>query len=420
MQSFRFVHAADIHLDSPLRGLAAQQGGAVERIRSATREAFEALVERTIEEHARFLIIAGDLYDGDWRDYQTGLFFSRQMGRLRKAGIPAYLIYGNHDAQSQITRRLTLPDNVTALSHRKPETHQIADLGVALHGQSFARRDVTENLALGYPPPVPGMLNIGILHTALAGEEGHSNYAPCSIEQLVQKGYDYWALGHVHEPGIRHERPWIVYSGVLQGRHIRETGPKGAVVVSVEEGAITEVSPFQVDLVRWEAIDVPAGECATFEDLADAMRTKLEETVDRRADGRLLACRIRLSGRTEAHSLALASEDRLLAEARAMAEGLGEERAWIEKLKIGTRPREENQAGSALVAALGDLGEAGHDEALLERLRESIGTFVSKLPHEVRDEADDPLLRFAAEGDYRQLIELAGPYLMARLAEREG
>ena len=338
MQSLRFVHSADIHLDSPLRGLAGQEGSAVSLIRAATREAFDTLVSRTIEEEARFLVIAGDLYDGNWRDYQTGLFFVRQMGRLREAGIRVYLIYGNHDAESQITRRLVLPDNVSVFPARKSATFEIEDLGVALHGQSFRQRDVSENLAQSYPPPKPGALNIGVLHTALAGAEGHANYAPCSLEELVRKGYDYWALGHVHQPNILHRQPYVAYSGVLQGRHIRETGPKGAYLVSVQEGVISEPVQLEVDLVRWSIVEVPAQHCTSIQDLLDAVRDRIEQAVLERADGRLLACRIVISGPTEIHSAALGSEEKLLAEARSAAEGLGEDRAWIERLVVNTAP----------------------------------------------------------------------------------
>ena len=115
-KSFHFIHASDIHLDSPLKGLAGQDGAAAERIRTATRTAFDNLVTQAIEDEVGFMIIAGDLYDGDWRDYQTGLFFVRQMGRLAEARIPVFLLYGNHDAESQITRRLVLPDNVNVFS----------------------------------------------------------------------------------------------------------------------------------------------------------------------------------------------------------------------------------------------------------------------------------------------------------------
>ena len=220
MASFRFLHAADIHLDSPLKGLAGQEGNAGVRVRTATREALDQLVGLAIEEKVDFLIIAGDLYDGDWRDYKTGLFFVGQIGRLNNADIPVYLLYGNHDAESQITKRLELPDNMHVFDARKPETFSIVDLNVALHGQSFWQRTVTDNLVLDYPTPVSGAFNIGVLHTGLGGMGGHANYAPCSLNDLVNKGYDYWALGHVHQAATLHERPHIVYSGNLQGRHV--------------------------------------------------------------------------------------------------------------------------------------------------------------------------------------------------------
>nr|WP_291920186.1 DNA repair exonuclease [Maricaulis sp.] len=236
MTSFRFFHAADIHLDSPLRGLAGQEGNAVARVRSATREAFDLLVGRAVEERVDFLVLAGDLYDGDWRDYKTGLFFAKQMGRLKKEGIPVYLLHGNHDAESQITRRLELPDNVHVFGARMPETFALEELKVALHGQSFRQRDITENLVPDYPAPISGNFNIGVLHTGLGGMGGHENYAPCAMEDLVNKGYNYWALGHVHKASVLHVKPHVVFPGNLQGRHARETGAKGA---SLGRGLIT-------------------------------------------------------------------------------------------------------------------------------------------------------------------------------------
>lgn len=259
------------------------------------------------------------------------------------------------------------------------------------------------------------MLNIGLLHTALAGTEGHANYAPCSLEQLVQKGYDYWALGHVHQPDIRHERPFVVYSGVVQGRHIRETGPKGAVLVSVEEGAIAEVVPFQVDLVRWAIVEVDAGRCRSIRDLSDTIRDGIEQAVDERADGRLLACRVAVTGRTEIHAAIPASEELLLAEARSAAEGLGEERAWIERLSIRTQAMPDAGLETDLSELLGGIGEAREDEDLHAELRDDIGAFVAKLPHDIRDQSDDPLLSAAEAKEYGRLADLAEPYATARL-----
>ena len=420
MPSFRFIHAADVHLDSPLKGLAGQEGSAANLIRSATRKAFEGLITRTIEEQAAFLIIAGDLYDGDWRDYHTGLCFVNQMGRLREAGIPAYLIYGNHDAESKITRSLTLPDNVSVFSARKAETRRIPDLDVALHGQGFRKRDTTENLASRYPSPVAGAFNIGILHTGLSGAEGHALYAPCSLDELRNKGYDYWALGHIHQPEIVSRDPYVVYSGNVQGRHIREAGPRGAMLVSVEDNAVSDLEPFHVDVVRWALVDVGVADCASVNDVYESMRAAIENAVQDQADGRLLACRIVLSGSTAAHDAVLGSRERILAEAQAAAAGLGDEVAWVEKLKIETTPPSDTVPDPALAETLGDLSLAQQDKGLIDDLKKQLGPFVSKLPPEVRDSAESELLQAAKESDFAKLIELAGPYAMARLMGQEG
>ena len=417
MQSFRFIHTSDIHLDSPLKGLSGQQGAAAERIRTATRVALDNLVSQAIEEQVDFIVIAGDLYDGDWRDYQTGLFFVKQMGRLAQANIPVYLLYGNHDAESQITRRLTLPTNVSVFSARKAETFRLQHFNVALHGQSFRQRDITDNLASAYPAPIAGCFNIGVLHTGLGGMPGHANYAPCALEDLVNKGYDYWALGHVHQAAVLHERPHVVFCGNLQGRHIRESGPKGASLVVVEDGQVEAILPLHVDCVRWIHLPVPVGSCNASADATDLVRAAIEEAVAREAQGRLLACRIELTGQTKLHGELLASADRLLAEARAAVLGLGEETAWIERLVIATVGPD---TAAARKDALGDLQRmiqsADRDTELQARLAAELGDLVRKLPHDIRAESNDAVLKAAVDADIAGVITHAGAYLSARLA----
>ena len=423
MTSFSFLHTADIHLDSPLLGLVGQEGTAAERIRNATREAFEGLIERAVEEQVSFLVIAGDLYDGNWRDYKTGLYFVRQMGRLREAGIPVYLLYGNHDAESQITRRLTLPDNVHVFGTRQPESFRIDDLDVVLHGQSYRQRDVSENLARSYPQPVVGAFNIGVLHTGLGGMGGHANYAPCSLEDLINKGYDYWALGHVHRAQVLHEQPRIVFPGNLQGRHVREDGAKGAYLVAVENNQVAQALTVHTDVVRWAVLHVSLNKASSVDDAVERMRGTIEDAVSSIADGRLLACRIELRGRTEAHGPLLAAEGRLLAEARACALGIGDDAAWVEKVIVATDP----VAGPAALAeredALGELqlmlGEASADDALVEQLKKDVGELTRRLPHEARTEVEDKVLRAAIDDDYAGLIDLVTPYLSARLLAEE-
>jgi exonuclease SbcD len=382
LTSFRFIHAADIHLDSPLRGLAGYEGPAVECIRTATRQAFDNLISEAIGQEVSFVIIAGDLYDGDWRDYQTGLFFVRQMGRLAKANIPTFVLHGNHDAESQITRRLTLPEGVNVFSTRKPETFTLEELGVALHGQSFRQRDVTDNLVPAYPEPVEGAFNIGVLHTGMGGMGGHANYAPCTLDELVAKGYDYWALGHVHQGGILHQNPHVVFPGNLQGRHIRETGPKGAYLVSVEDHEIVELGLLHTDVVRWVHLQVNVDGCDRNAEAPERVRRAIEQAIDVDADGRLLACRIELTGRTEIHDHLLVSAEHLLAEARAAALGFGDDAAWIERVVVDTEPILDPTVLAAREDALGDLnrmlGDAPSDAGLLAQLELDIGELVRK------------------------------------------
>src|SRR5262245_49868226 len=166
---FKFIHAADIHLDSPLRGLEHYDGAPVAHIRGATRQALVNLVELALAEQVAFVLIAGDLYDGEWRDYNTGLFFAAQMSKLREVDIQVGIIAGNHDAASHMTRYLRLPDNVTMFAVHHPQTVYLKAWDVALHGQGFAKRAVTVDLSTAYPQPDPSLFNIGLLHTSLNG-----------------------------------------------------------------------------------------------------------------------------------------------------------------------------------------------------------------------------------------------------------
>jgi len=415
---FRFVHTGDIHLDSPLKGLAGQDGPAAELIRTATRQAFANLVDQAIAEEVAFVVIAGDLYDGDWRDYQTGLFFVRQMGRLAHAGIPVFLVWGNHDAESQITKRLNLPENVRVFSSRRPQTFRLDGLPVALHGQSFRQRDVTENLAPAYPAPVAGCFNIGILHTGLGGMGGHANYAPCSMDDLVNKGYDYWALAHVHQGRVLHERPHIVFCGNLQGRHIRETGPKGACLVSVRDGAVEEVATIRCSAVHWARLNVAADNARHLNSIVDGIRDAIARAVAADDARQLLACRIEITGSTGLHAQLAGAIEQLTAEARAAALGLGETAAWIERIIINTEPAlDRSQAGRA--DALGDLHkiveDAAEDGQVAAQIEDAVGDLIRKLPHDLRTELEAGALLDAVNGDYKTLIERAGRDLVAQL-----
>ncbi len=330
---FKFIHTADIHLDSPLKGLEVHEGAPVEEIRGATRRAFDHLVDLAIAEEVAFVLIGGDLYDGDWKDYNTGLFFAARMGRLARAGIQVYIVSGNHDAASQITKAMPLPGNVFVFPSKHPESMKIEGLGVIIHGRSYAFRAVTENLASQYPPQDTGYFNIGLLHTSLTGRAGHEDYAPCTLDDLKSKGYDYWALGHVHAREILCEDPWVVFPGNIQGRHIRETGAKGATLVTVEEGRIIEVEACELDLLRWALCQVDLSPCETAESIHEAVRQAFEQALDQAA-GKVLALRLILKGKCPVHAQLLDRTDQWTEEFRGIAAGLGD--VWLEKVLFQT------------------------------------------------------------------------------------
>lgn len=333
---FTFIHAADIHLDSPLVGLSQHEDAPVDIIRGATRSALTRLVDLAIDRGVDFVLIAGDLYDGDWKDYGTGLFFINEMRRLEKATIPVYLIFGNHDAESKTTKSLVLPKNVHVFGTNKAESFTHGGLPVALHGQGFATPSVTENLAEEYPTPAADHFNIGLLHTNLGDATGHGNYAPSTVPQLVAHGYNYWALGHIHKRQIHHENPHVVYSGNTQGRHINEPGAKGCYLVTVDDDLDVTGNEFcPMDSVRWESIAVDCSEMKEEVEIHQAIRKELASAL-KASDESLLAARVVLTGSCALHETLHADHSRLLAECFSQAAAINSERIWIESLHLKT------------------------------------------------------------------------------------
>ncbi len=383
---FKFIHGADIHLDSPLRGLERYDGAPIEEIRGATRGAFENLVDLAIEEEVAFVLLAGDLYDGDWKDYNTGLFFTHQMGRLQEAGVKGFMIAGNHDAASQITKHLRLPDNVTLFSTSKPQAAILDDLDVAIHGQGFASRVVTEDLSQAYPQGDRQLFNIGLLHTCLDGKPGHEPYAPCTVDGLRSKGYQYWALGHVHRREVVSRDPWIVFPGNTQGRHIRETGPKGCTLVTVDNGEVSEVTHCDLDVLRWSLCEADVTGSETVDDVYDQVRGALQQALDT-AEGRPVAARLVLQGACAAHSRLHAELEHWTQEYRALATGLGGAGIWLEKVSLKTQPSIPVDSILARDDALGGLlrgiQDMELDDTALAELANEVSALRQKLPAEI-------------------------------------
>ncbi|CAN5566930.1 DNA repair exonuclease [soil metagenome] len=405
----RFLHAADVHLDSPLRGLAKYEGAPAGEIREVTRRAFRRLVDHCLEERVELLLISGDLYDGDWKDYATGLFFVNQMNRLREVGTRVVILRGNHDAQSQISRSLRLPEHVHQLATDRVESIVFEDLGIALHGRGFSHREELADLSLEYPPPVAGLVNVGMLHTSVDGRPGHAGYAPCKPARLIEHGYDYWALGHVHAREVLSEKPWVIFPGNLQGRHARETGAKGATLVTVDGGRIRSVDPLVLDVVRWERARIVVGEGDREADALERLRRALE-LLRATAEERPLAIRVTIEGQAGATLARVLGEASFESEVRALAGEIAP--AWIEKIEQRLVPPALSDAVGSRDDAIGQLARAlsredgsAPDPALLAELDDALADLREKLAP-LALEVDDERLALSGPDKMRALTAI--------------
>lgn len=407
------VHAADIHLDSPLRGLGRIGDDYAQELRRSTRRALENLVALTMDRAADLLVIAGDLYDGSWHDFDTGQFFIEQMVMLKEAGIPVVIVSGNHDAASQITRSLTLPPGIHLMATDKPESIAFDDLGAVVHGQGYAIRDVQENLAAAYPHRIPDLVNIGVLHTAATGSPEHDTYAPCSVADLQALRYDYLALGHIHQRGpvVEGEFP-AHFSGNLQGRNPRETGAKGALLVEFTAGSPAQVAFEALDVARWDRIEIDAAEIANHDELAVATRERMREAV-REAEGRTVIVRVEITGTTTLASR-LADGEWLQAEMTAIATDVG---AVLDKVtaRVQPPPPPDPDAQRLRETVAEAAAALASDEAAARDV-------VTALDREIRDIARGvagSALDFSDPAAVRELLDRARDGLDARLAERQ-
>jgi DNA repair protein SbcD/Mre11 len=413
---FKFIHTADIHLDSPLHKLDAYEGAPVEEFRGATRRAFDNLVDLALSEEVHFVVVAGDLYDGDWKDYNTGLYLVRRMGRLREAGIPVFIASGNHDATGRIGKNLRFPENVRVFPETKPFTYEIPHLKVALHGQSFPSPAVRSNLSLGYPDAWKGYFNLGVLHTSATGREGHEPYAPCSPEDLAGKGYDYWALGHVHQYEMLSKDPPIVFSGNIQGRHIRETGAKGCVLAAVDDHGVVRSVFRSLDVVRWVMLRVDAAGAESGYDLIEQFSRGLDRMLAE--NGNMpIAARVLIRGESKATDVIFSEPERWTNQVRAVALDAGGGRVWIEKVDFDIHAPPSAAVLSPGDGAMAELlrlfEELQTDPVARRELVSELAELDKRLPRELREGSES--IRMDDEKWIAGLLARAKPMLVKRL-----
>jgi DNA repair exonuclease SbcCD nuclease subunit len=372
LTTFRFVHAADLHIDSPFRGLRDVDERVAGRLQSATYDAFQNLVKLCIEEQAAFLLIAGDIYDAEDRGVRAQVRFREGLAELADHGIETFVVHGNHDPLDGWRSALAWPRGVHIFKAEPewkvahlatPSAGEAAGIPVAaIQGMSYPTREVTENLARKFaPPPGRDLFTIGLLHCNVGGNPDHPDYAPCTVQDLAQTGIDYWALGHVHSrQTLRDARrsglPHITYPGNTQGRHPNEPGARGCLLVEVGQDRIPRTEFRPLDVVRWETAQVNITGLKTLDALHGAVRQAMDD-LSARAEGRDVVCRIRLTGRGPMHQELRRDSalDELLAMTRADA-GSASPWVWVERMTDGTRPdldlaaraRQDDFLGAAL------------------------------------------------------------------------
>ena len=385
--AFRFVHTADVHLDSPLATLALRDPKLAELIGGATRKAFVAIIDLCLSEQVDALIIAGDLYDGEQTSMKTARFLADQLRRLDQAGIATFVIRGNHDAESRITKELTLPELVKVFTGRAEAAPlSRGALEVMVHGVSFANKHAPESLLPKFRPPTPGSVNIGILHTSLGGSPAHDRYAPCAPAELHGADFDYWALGHIHQRAVDVGRATIVMPGNPQGRDINEAGPKSATLVTIGDDRKIRVEERLTSVAEFQRVAV---DLAAVEDWREAL-----DRIERRlgvarsaAPSEHLVARLTLAGPTPLAWRLRADADLLAEECRALGAALG--KTWVDKIELDcVAPRaNESTPSSDPVAELRALmeTEVAQSKAFQDSLCEIAEELNRNLPQGSRD-----------------------------------
>lgn len=279
MEAIRFLHIADLHLDSPFKGMAAAGQEQLARLQQSTFAAFDRFIAYAVRELPDFILIVGDVYDGEDRSLRAQIRFRQGMQQLADAGIPVFLSYGNHDHLSGNWTRVSLPENVEVFTGEVEEKRiTVRDEEVSIHGFSYPKRHVTEPMIGFYPEADTDRIHIGMLHGSAEGESAHAVYAPFTVEQLKQKKYDYWALGHIHKRTTLAEYPPVVYPGNLQGRHRKEEGAKGFYDVRLSSGDC-KLQFVETSDIQFASVTVSCSELQ----FADDWLIRCREAIDRSA-----------------------------------------------------------------------------------------------------------------------------------------
>ncbi|MEN2494321.1 MAG: hypothetical protein TECD_00212 [Hyphomicrobiaceae bacterium hypho_1] len=372
----KIIHTADLHLDSPLVTLALSSDSLRSAIKIATRAALDRIVDIAIEEGVAAVLISGDLYDGKQRSMKTAAYLLSAFQRLNVAGIKVFIVRGNHDSESTITREIAKPENVHIFDGRA--SHVLLNESVAIHGISFRDKHTQENLLTKFRP-VPDVVNIGMLHTSLSGTVGHDNYAPCSVADFIASGFDYWALGHIHRRKIYCENPLVVMPGIPQGRDMGEHGPKSVTLIHIKKKKLT-ISERLTSTLEFQNKSIDVADCNSIIEVCDAI-IALVRSID---SDTAIVLRLTVIGVTALYWHIHRDIDLLQAAAKEAAEESGS--VWIDRLVIKTQMPSERVATNTATYEIAELiAEAAQTPSLPAEATEILFEVLSDLPPEIRD-----------------------------------
>jgi DNA repair protein SbcD/Mre11 len=278
MTPIRFFHVADLHLDSPFKGVTSMPDRQLKNLRESTFNAFRTLIQSAVQERPDFILIVGDIYDGEDRSLRAQHKFQQGMEELNVHQIPVFLCHGNHDHMGGSWTRFQLPPNVHVFQKETEKAHiKIRQQDVYITGFSYKERHVKDSVIHSYKNAEDGnAIYIGMLHGSLAGDTTHAVYAPFTKEELLSKNYDYWALGHIHKRQMLHSEPPIVYSGNIQSRHRNEKGPKGFYEVSLDKGD-ARLNFIQTSAVIYEHVECSCKGIVHANELFEAVEETIEQ-----------------------------------------------------------------------------------------------------------------------------------------------
>ena len=414
---FRFVHAADLHLDTPFTGIARVAPELAERLRDASLEAFDNLVELTIDRGASFLIISGDIYDGPERGLRAQLRFLRGLERLAEHQVAVFVIHGNHDPLDGWSAIRNWPWNVTVFPGDQVQALAVQSNGdrlATIYGISYASNETSENLAVRFVREDAPGIHVAILHCHVLGSEGIPSeaaapYSPCSVADLQSIGMDYWALGHIHQRQNLAESPWIVYPGNLQGRSFKssERGAKGAVLVEASTEGIDNIEFLPLDRIRCKELVIDIGAIADIPSLERAIIQR-GQSLQEENENRDLLLQITLTGRGGLHDELHRPGNPILGDLLdAVRDEVSERRPflWFDRIT-------DNSAGVIDRAAIAQRSDFSGD---LARMADEMAAD----PARIRAITDElmPQLRRARVAQWVPEIESADPVLLLRDAE---